>query len=68
MMINIFWEIAKGVKNRLMQPSSAASIATIMAYFGVSSSMDLSNAVCSWLVATIGLYGVIKSDRSEDKK
>ena len=51
-----------------MQPSSAASIATIMAYFGVSSSMDLSNAVCSWLVATIGLYGVIKSDRSEDKK
>jgi hypothetical protein len=66
-MINILKDIAKGLKNRLMQPSSAASIATIAAYFGISNSLDMSNAITSWIVATIGLYGVIKSDNSETK-
>tara|TARA_R110002020_G_scaffold117273_1_gene267987 strand:- start:152 stop:346 length:195 start_codon:yes stop_codon:yes gene_type:complete len=64
-MIDLFKEIAKGLFDRLKEPSSASSLAVLISYLGIAEAVELSNAVCTFLVSGFSIWGIIKSDNSK---
>ena len=64
-MIDQFKEIAKGLFDRLKEPSSASSLAVLISYLGIAEAVELSNAVCTFLVSGFSIWGIIKSDNSK---
>ena len=64
-MIDLFKELATGLLNRLKEPSSASSLAVLISYLGIAEAVELSNAVCTFLVSGFSIWGIIKSDNSK---
>ncbi len=64
-MIDLFKEIVTGLFNRLKEPSSASSLAVLISYLGIAEAVELSNAVCTFLVSGFSIWGIIKSDNSK---
>ena len=63
-MISIILEIAKWTFRRVSQPSSVASLAAVLAYFGIQSADMISENVLNILVSSAALFGIFKDDKS----
>lgn len=66
-MKNLLKDIFKQVFKRLKQPTSATSLAVLISYLGIAQSIDLSNAICTFLVSGFSIWGIIKNDGSDQK-
>ena len=63
-MISIVLEIAKWTFKRVSQPSSVASLAAVLAYFGIQSADMISENLLNILVSSAALFGIFKDDKS----
>lgn len=63
-MISIVLEIAKWTFKRVSQPSSVASLAAVLAYFGIQSADMISENILNILVSSAALFGIFKDDKS----
>ena len=63
-MIHIILEVAKWTFRRVSQPSSVASLAAVLAYFGIQSADMISENVLNILVSSAALFGIFKDDKS----
>ena len=64
-MNNILKDIGSSILKRIKQPSSASSLAVLFGYMGISNSIDLSNAICTFIVSGLSIYGILKDDGSK---
>lgn len=64
-MKNLLKDIFKQVFKRLKQPTSATSLAVLISYLGISNSLELSNAISTFLVSGFSIYAIIKNDGSD---
>lgn len=60
-------DIIKTIFTRLKQPSSASSLAVLISYMGIAEAVQLSNAVCTFLVSGFSIWGIVKNDGSDKK-
>tara|TARA_R110002124_G_scaffold97826_1_gene242984 strand:+ start:184 stop:384 length:201 start_codon:yes stop_codon:yes gene_type:complete len=60
-------DIIKTIFTRLKQPSSASSLAVLISYMGIAEAVELSNAVCTFLVSGFSIWGIVKNDGSDKK-
>ena len=67
MIKNIILDIGSLLLKRVKEPTSAVSIAVLLsfAYFGISDSELISESIQSILIGLAGLYGILRSDKSE---
>jgi len=65
MIKNIILDIGSLLLKRVKEPTSAVSIAVLLSYFGISDSELISESIQSILIGLAGLYGILRSDKSE---
>jgi len=65
MIKNIILDIGSLLLKRVKEPTSAVSIAVLLSYFGISDSELISESIQSILIGIAGLYGILRSDKSE---
>tara|TARA_R100001086_G_scaffold248935_1_gene187087 strand:+ start:950 stop:1147 length:198 start_codon:yes stop_codon:yes gene_type:complete len=65
MIKNILLDIGSLLLRRVKEPTSAVSIAVLLSYFGISDSELISESIQSILIGVAGLYGILRSDKSE---
>ena len=65
MIKNIIWDLGALILRRVKEPTSVVSIAVLLSYFGISDSQAISESIQSILIGLAGLYGILRSDKSE---
>ena len=65
MIKNLIWDLGSLILRRVKEPTSVVSIAVLLSYFGISDSQAISESIQSILRGVAGLYGILRSDKSE---